>query len=482
MAKKCNGGIVWPDDNTVPPWQEVVSFNPKPHEYNTLNLPSWDAFDYPVLNQTKPNKKCDLKDKADDHGTCYDLTRIKVITNPSLARDKTWEHGYILKHSDHYSKYSNDGKLYYPGNALHWDSSRQGATNLYWDNLSAADVGFQVGRSLYPSAAKNGGVIAKHDAARYMDNVYGIQFEWDSGRAFGADGHSNDTTSTSSDGYQLQDLVLFYTMLDQNGKAWRDACIVLVKDKDLRPGICYWYEGYSLLNGNEDWQVPGQGTEDTQPRRSGKCGFAINSGHVAPGMDKDQVGATYSGYSMLRDCSVDGWNYNNETPNATVAEKWTRRIIWTSMFIGFHSKYDAQNYRKNFRMWNCKPITVPVKYKDQTKRHDPDPGISRSNYKPWENTDPQVIIDPEMVLGVSKSEQVLPTIFHSEDANANTPNDVRVNYLGKKNGDRPSFPLMCNKGKPNETAGNKDWPDWYEEDKEVYGEIGVPDGTVTPSE
>jgi hypothetical protein len=307
--------------------------------------------------------------------------------------------------------------------------------------------------------------------------VYGIQFEWDSGRAFGADGHPNDTTSTSSDGYQLQDLVLFYTMLDQNGKAWRDACIVLVKDKDLRPGICYWYEGYSLLNGNEDWQVPGQGTEDTQPRRSGRCGFAINSGHLSLEPNDLGVHETYSGYSMLRDCSVEGFNYNNGTPGQMGADKMTRRIIWTSMFIGFHNKYDAQRYRKNFRMWNCKPITVPVTYKEQSKRHDPDFGDSRTNYKPWENQGPQVIIASDLVASTLKSEQVLPTIFNSEDADANTPNDVRVNYLGRKNGDRPSFPLMCKKG-----TVEADMPDWYEEGKEVYGEIGVPGDSVEASE
>ena len=77
-ASKCKGRVVWPNDQSKPPWQEVVSFNPYPHQYNTLNLPSWDAADYPFLNQTINTKESDVGAYSDEHFPHPDVNSVWV--------------------------------------------------------------------------------------------------------------------------------------------------------------------------------------------------------------------------------------------------------------------------------------------------------------------------------------------------------------------------------------------------------------------
>ena len=140
MTSKCNGGLVYPERG-VGPWQQVVSYNPNPHEYSTLNLPSWEACDYPFLNITLANKECDLVKYASQHGSCHDVNSMHVVADGDKLK---WHADWQLKHGDHYSRYNNESYVYYGNNVFHWDNNRQGATNLYWDK-TYSDVAFQVG-------------------------------------------------------------------------------------------------------------------------------------------------------------------------------------------------------------------------------------------------------------------------------------------------------------------------------------------------
>lgn len=475
MTAKCNGAVVWPDPTGKPPWEQVVTYNPFPHHYNTLNLPSWDPADYPVLNQTKGNNSCDLVSRSDDGTYQFDVNQVWAL---KMSEEVQFVCNYSIVPGT-FSKYNNESTVYYPGNVFHWDNNGQGATNIYWDNLSGADVAIQVGRSLYPSTFANSGSVK--DPARFMDKVYGIQFEWDSGRAFNADGHPHDTTNETCNGYVLQDLVLFYTMLDQNGNPMQDFCLTLVKDKDLMPGICYWHEGYSLWNYDESWDdSDSQGKESTQPIRKGKCGFAIDCREV--------------GFKMLRDCTVDAridsqnltliWNDNshhvdkpgeNEHGEAGVAS----RMIFTSMFIGFHSVYDGTQKRKNFRFWNVKPITVPVRYKDNN-RHDPSNFGEDRKYYAWKHSAPQVISDPSYGGPTSVSDVVLPCIMTSHENEDNSW--LRNGHAAKSMGldlasSDASMPLMHMTSY--DADRNAQGPAGYENCTGALGHIGMPPSSGT---
>jgi len=448
---KCNGGLVWPEPGCKAPWEQITTFDPRPHHYNTLNLPSWELADYPVLNQTRVNKNCDWYANSSLHGYVDMINTHYVSMRP--GGNKVWTAESI--NFNDYNKYSNGAELFYGGNAFHWDNNNRGALNLYWDSNTAHDNGFQIGRSLYPSSVSHDREI--YDPARWMDGVYGIQFEWDSGRPFGADGHDSDTTNQNSKGYQLQDLVMTYVIVGSDGKVLKDCALVLVKDKDLMPGICYWWRGYSLLNGDETWGASGgQGMESTDPRRSGKCGFAID--------------CRESGFDMLRNCTWDGtkfyggheeeakqvYLYSNNPNHADDPDDDHRnctpatRCIWTSTFVGFHTNNDGSWKRKNFRMWNAKPITVPVIY-ETSNRHDPDSlsDVGNRGYYPYNHTNCPVIHDPTYGGPPSDGsfEQVVPAVYVQDDHPSSTylKNGVvaREMNLSKGSGDA-SMPIMHN--------------------------------------
>ena len=388
---KCTGDSVSSD------WvHEIVNFNPYPHEYSTLNLPSWSSCDSPIVNQNRIGSNCCYHENYSE----FDNGLIPLVNDMYVRANGHWARQHYLGETIYETKKNSHGWLYYGGNALHWDNNGRGALNLYSDQTAGFDTAFQLGdvdSSWYPST-----LTTIDTNNRWMPAVYGIQFEWDSGIHFpDIDDHKHDDTNTNSHGYRLKTLIMHYSMIDQNGKILDDMALVLVKNGIIPPGICYWHEGYSLID-LVDWQdqALGQGysSKDGGPMRKGKCGFAIDSNtmqfdlikHCAITSDKD--GKRYHYMQGSRDAS------DLTNPRVT---RLGAQMVWRSTYFAFSgNRSDGTAKKKNFRMWNCKPITVPVTYQDPNKTHchatwptydDEYDSDVNDRYKPWEHKDVAVI-------------------------------------------------------------------------------------------
>ena len=388
---KCNG------DSVSSNWEnEIVNFNPYPHQYNTLNLPSWESQDSPIPNNNRIASNCFYHKSYDD----FNAANIPIINTMVIRSNGKWGIQDYLGPVIRETKGYKHGWLYYGGNALHWDNNGRGALNLYSDQRAGAQCAFQLGNvdtRWFTQRDK----YRLDIVSRWMPAVYGFQFEWDTGIHFpGIDDHKHDDTNTSTNGYRIKSLIMHYTMTDNNGNVLSDFALTLVKNSLIPPGICYWHEGYSLVD-TISWKdtAKGQGySSEGQPMRRGKCGFAIDSNAL--------------GFELIRNCAVtqDGKRYHYIKNYEDASNLKNNRIdelgaqmIWRSTYFAFEgSGSDSTAKKKNFRMWNCKPITVPVTYADPSKTHchgwfptDGDEWDTEEDkrYQPYKHRDVAVIHD-----------------------------------------------------------------------------------------
>lgn len=345
-------------------WEnEIVNFNPYPHHYNTLNLPSWESQDSPIPNNNRVASNCPYhKDYSD-----FNAANIPIINTMVMRSTGKWGIQNYLGPVIQETKNYDHGWLYYGGNALHWDNNGRGALNLYSDQSGGFNCAFQLGN--VDTKWHTQGPYRLDLVNRWMPAVYGLQFEWDSGIHYpDINGHPHDDTNTATKGYRIKSLIMHYTMTDNNGNVLSDFALTLVKNSLIPPGICYWYEGYSLVD-TITWkdQDKGQGyKENGQPMRKGKCGFAIDSKAL--------------GFELIRNCAVtqDGKRYHyiknhqvdaSDLSNNNIDELGAQ-MIWRSTYFAFEGNgSDTNAKKKNFRLWNCKPITVPVTYADPSNTH-----------------------------------------------------------------------------------------------------------------
>ena len=131
-------------------------------------------------------------------------------------------------------------------------------------------------------------------------------------------------------------------------------------------------------------------------------------------------------------------------------------------------------------MWNVKPITVPVRYRNDDKRHDPSSTseVGERDYYPYWHTDCPVMHDPTYggPPADGSYEQVLPGIFVQDDhpSNSYLKNGVVAKEMNlSKGSEDASMPIMHN------STDSQEEPYGYDRAGDVAGHIGIPphDGT-----
>lgn len=537
---KCSGLPVSDD------WKEqVVTFDGRPHVYNTMNLPSWNKHDYPFINKGATLKHCDWvtgsSNTASNHLTMWRMDshslsckwekpsgsnsnkaiRHKISFKEKMLTGQGSGGLYSPMYYYLYNQASNSTTLKHQRNLLHWDNTSRGATTLMDDGNTDGFVGALFGRlkwpsplGKYPSDSDNAG--RWHDPARWTSQVYGIQFEWDSGIDFTDE---EVQTEENSNGFGLQDLFLHFVCIrpsvDGSDEVAETFCMPLFESMRLKDDVCYWYEGYSLWD-NIPWRQtgdespstgyqpqeiwgygqpnkngiwgPGQGVERGNPLRRGKCGFAVdsrsklwqilhNGTYTVDDYDVEKYGEagqknggihdygeTYL-YSTEIRASGSGKTesgYERKYSNGNLEERSfnedervdspsSGHFILTGITLGLRRWKDGSGGRTmSLRVWNVKPITVPVTYQDPENKYTADKtdycpyhhgkGTWDSVKQEWSKQDPPgspVIHDVTHPMGPghkSGSEQVVNGICDGQNVETSHLrwSDQYVNY--KKRG------------------------------------------------
>lgn len=405
------------------PWDqgkyEIVTYNPCPHKYGTLNLPTWDKKDWPFVARVvnlKDTSYVDFKHKW--VGGVVDLGYpIRPISeNRTSIKPFTWK----LDEEDW-----EWGKLNYQGNLPHFTNPGKGAFSLHEGRIASCKYGFQMGAPDYPSHSRKHAKV--YQAQRWMNSVFGFQFEWDSGIEFpnnhvgdhmppGEYDNNGNQVPIGPKGYQLENLWITMGMVSTRGVIIEDFILPLVKDGQICKDIVYWYEGYSLFdpiswngepvldsNGMPTGEVAecGQGKEETIPCRRGRCGFAMSSNHAnfeivanarIPTQDEH---AFFEGGGNIVLPNVPDYHLPyqkrvkedddfrepvNEPDEEDHGEavKVGANTIMTGMVMTFDGRAASSGTYNCFRMWNWKPITVPVKYMTENEHTTEDP-----TYQPY---------------------------------------------------------------------------------------------------
>ena len=389
---------------------EVVTYNPYPHHYSTLNLPSWDKKEWPFSPNCVNIEQSSYNAFRDKWGGCaIDLSASTPIRPKS-------EHTFNLKpfSFDYKDGDYDDNFFYYGGNAPHFTHPGKGAVCISTGRLGRnKHFGFVMGNPDYPSRTRNHPKVTQPQ--RWIDQVFGVQFEWDAGIPFNNnyDGDhtyipdepnpSDGSGGKGSGGYQIRHLFITMGVVSTRGTIIDDFVLPLVRDGKIEDHVAYWYEGYSLFDPT-DWRGfacvddelyndvefcgVGQGRELGAPTRSGKCGFAIRPSH--PNFEliancrvplKDRLAGECNGdrlndepvfkdsqflyvpYSKTRSKRHDLTQPVN-APDDEQGEqvKVGASMIMTSQIMIFNSHGCSASSYNAFRMWNWKPITVPVDY------------------------------------------------------------------------------------------------------------------------
>lgn len=441
----------------IPNWDdhkyEVVTYNPCPHYYGTLNLPTWDRKDWPFNPQCVNLKHTTFArfDTAWKRGvvdlgqTIRPLTVSHLSVNPFF-----WSSGSSGGNFSY-------GHLNYQGNLPHFTHHGKGAFSVHDGELRHREWGFCLGQPDLPSRTRQQAKV--YTPQRWMNSVFGVQFEWDSGIPF-PNNHVGDHMPAAvppptvggpigpggPGGYQIENLWISMGMVSTRGCIIEDFLLPLVKDGRICKDIVYWYEGYSLFDpiewngsyvniddsGNllpedEQYYIPGQGKEETTPTRSGRCGFAMSSSHpnfeivanaripttdvpaweVAqqgppPGLMpcRDKIFIPYSKFVGVDDNMCFPVH---EEDNATEGErvKIGANTIMTGMVMTFRGHGATASTYNTFRMWNWKPITVPVKYMTESEHE-----VDNKKYQPYlpENFAP----GQEPIVGVDNTKEGCP--------------------------------------------------------------------------
>ena len=399
--------------------KQVVTFNPHPQIYNTLNLPSWHNVDYPF-----PNKGWSLSKSDANMRDCV-VRNLWDYTYDTSTRHWAQVHTDNASQEYNSSKY-NRGDLFYGQNALHWSNPERGAMRLYTDSTSGgryfgAQVGDVKAVDHGNGQCNSAGSIPK---ARWMKGVSGLQFEWDMGID---DTDSNSDTNPSSYGYQLWDVNLLVTFMypfgidewaSKEGLSDSDfshnytpgnhaghhmvpaltAYVPLFYNGKLHKDCLYWHERYSLwdpqeLSHNEDVEnFREQQGQDTQPpMRHGRCGFAVDSNHPMWNL-------LNHGMYIGKDADGDDHTTIFRHPEKNGANIYTAGApLWSGYTIGFKTFDDHSNKRKNFRMWSVKPMTQPLTWTNEICKETTDGRLEcsmvqhpadNSNHKPYSLVDP----------------------------------------------------------------------------------------------
>ena len=152
----------------------------------------------------------------------------------------------------------NWGKLNYQGNLPHFTQPTKGAFTVHEGDVRRQRFGFTIGSPDYPSRTRKHAKVAM--AQRWMNSVFGIQFEWDSGIEYtnsfdgdhmnpmSYDHHGQPKPETGSKGYHTENIWITMGMVSTRGVIIEDFILPLVKDGKLCDHVAYWYEGYSLYD------------------------------------------------------------------------------------------------------------------------------------------------------------------------------------------------------------------------------------------
>ncbi len=402
---------------------EVVTYNPCPHHYGTLNLPTWDKKDWPFLAQVVNLGDTSFNDWDNKWaGGPVDLGYpIRPISQNRLSiRPFTWNSP---------EKKWEYGKLNYQGNLPHFTHPGKGAFTLHEGRISACRYGFSMGSPDYPSRTRQQSKV--YQAQRWMNSVFGVQFEWDSGIEFPNNHVGDHMPPAQLDshgevelkgpmGYQVENLWITMGMVSTRGVIIEDFILPLVKDGKICKDIVYWYEGYSLFDpipwnglpfvddnglGNGEIDKPSQGKEITTPCRRGRCGFAMSSTHANFELVANARIPTQDDYAFLeggqnivlpgvpdyhlpyqkRVKRDDDFRAPVNEPDELDPDyihgevvKVGANMIMTGMVMTFRAFGASPSEYNTFRMWNWKPITVPVKYMTDKKHITED-----ANYRPY---------------------------------------------------------------------------------------------------